>query len=247
MDGKGEDFGAEYSVFTEDTALSLYHASNEEVHTPRWDYAESVMSKPEARLRDFGLGFYTCPDDVYPLKLASVNDTLVLNKYIINLKGINNIEFSLDLEWLLTIAFHRRDFNTRKWRHGLRDRCRRWLARCDVVIGIISNDKTYRAIEDFLDNNITDSVAIAMVNAANYGKQYVFKSQPPCDKLKAGFMSSTPYSEDQILYYRNAFKSENHEYNAKADRLRMDMMRSGGGMFFEDIVTEGLFNGKVRF
>ena len=55
------------------------------------------------------------------------------------------------------------------------------------------------------------------------------------------------YSKDQILNYRSAFKSENQAYNAKADRLRMDMMRSGGGEFFEDIVTEALFNGKVRF
>ena len=247
MDGRGADFEFEYSVFTEDTTLSLYHASDEEVRAPRWDYAESVMSKPEARLRDFGLGFYTCPDDVYPLKLASANDTLVLNEYNVNLKGFCYIEFNLDLEWLLTIAFHRRDLDTRKWCHSLRDRCRRWLSGCDVAIGIISNDKTYRAIEDFLDNNITDSVAIAMVNAANYGKQYVFKSQPPCDKLAAGFLNSVPYSKDQIMNYRSAFKSENQAYNAKADRLRMDMMRSGGGEFFEDIVTEGLFNGKVRF
>jgi len=82
MDDMGEDFGVEYSVFTEDTTLLLYHASDEEVHAPRWDYAESIMSKPEARLRDFGLGFYTCPDDVYPLKLASVNDTLVFKQIL---------------------------------------------------------------------------------------------------------------------------------------------------------------------
>jgi len=62
-----------YSVFTEETILQFYHASSEEVRMPRWDYAEAVMSKPEARLRDFGLGFYTCPDEVYPLKLASAN------------------------------------------------------------------------------------------------------------------------------------------------------------------------------
>lgn len=237
----------EYQVFSDDEVHVFYHASETIVSEPYWNYAETVMNKPEARLRDFGLGFYTCPDDVYPLKLASANDSLVLSKYAISLKGFRYIEFNLDLEWLLTIAFHRRDLNSRKWCHKLRDRCREWLSGCDLAIGIISNDKTYRAIEDFLDNNITDLTAIAMVNVANFGKQYVFKSQSPCNKLRDGFQGSVEYTSEQIVQYRKAFQTENKTYNSKADRLRMDMMRSGGGEFFDEIIEGGTFDGRVRF
>ena len=236
-----------YKVFTEDTDITFYHASDIEVREPLWDYARSVMSEPEADLRDFGLGFYTCLDVEYPLKLASSKDVLTLNKYIANLKGLRYVEFELDLEWLLTIGFHRRDMNSRKWCHALRDRCRSWLSGCDVAIGVISNDKTYSAVEGFLDNLMPDSAAIAMINAANYGVQYVFKSNVAAQRLKDGFHSSTSYDASQIHFYRNTFANEKEEYSAIADKLRMDIMEQGGGMFFERIVSGGAIDGRVRF
>jgi hypothetical protein len=236
-----------YSLFTKSTYLTFYHASEVEVREPQWDYAQTIMNKNEADLRDFGLGFYTCLNIEYPLKLASNKDSLVLNTYNANLEGLRYIEFGLDLEWLLSIGFHRRDLSSRKWCHTLRDRCRNWLSGCDVAIGIISNDKTYSAIEGFLDNTMTDEAAIAMVNAADYGKQYVFKSNAACERLRDGFRGSTEYLPDQIGRYREQFISEKAEYAGKADRLRMDITRRGGGEFFEDIVLEGLFHGRVRF
>ena len=236
-----------YSIFTKDTLLTFYHASEVEVREPQWDYAQTIMKKNEADLRDFGLGFYTCLDDEYPLKLASDKDRLVLNTYSANLEGLRYVEFNLDMEWLLSIGFHRRDLSSRRWSHTLRDRCREWLSGCDIAIGIISNDKTYSAIEGFLDNTVTDEAAIAMINAADYGKQYVFKSGAACERLGIGFRGSKEYPPEQIVRYRERFISEKVDYAGKADRLRMDIMRRGGGEFFEDIVLGGLFNGRVRF
>jgi hypothetical protein len=238
---------SEYQVFSEDTNITFYHASGLEVSKPRWDYARSVMSETEADLRDFGLGFYTCLDDEYPLKLASDREELVLNKYTSSLKGLRYIKFELDLEWLLSIGFHRRDLSSRKWCHPLRDRCRKWLSGCDVAIGVISNDKTYSAVEGFLDNLMPETAAIAMINAANYGVQYVFKSQEACQRLSEGFQSSTTFTQEQIHQLRKTFAYEKTEYSAIADTLRMDIMERGGGMFFERIITGGMFNGRVRF
>ena len=231
----------------EGNVKQVYHASEVEVAEPRWDYAEAVMQKPGAKLKDFGLGFYTCTDMSYPLKLASAKNTLVLNKYSIDLGGLKCIKLSLDMEWLLTIAFHRRDLESRKWCHGIRDRCRKWIENSDVVIGVISNDKTYRAIEGFLDNNWTDTVAISMINAAEYGEQYAFKSQLACNRLKEGFKGSAAQNNEQIKKYRDVFREEVQEYNSSAERLRMDLMKSGNGDFLEDILRKGLFDGKVRF
>ena len=247
MDSRGTDSMSGSSVFTEDKILTFYHAGEGEVRAPRWDYAQAILNKNEADLRDFGLGFYTCLDAEYPLKLASAKGTLALNKYVANLKDLRCIEFGLDLEWLLSVGFHRRDLNSRKWCHALRDRCRVWLSDCDVAIGVISNDKTYQAVEGFLDNTATDVAAIAMVNAANYGKQYVFKSQRACDRLREGFRNCVFYTPVQVEEYRDKFLSEKKEFDQKADSLRMDMMERGGGVFFERIVLGGLFNGKVRF
>ena len=235
------------SRFANGANTTFYHASQVEVREPQWNYAKAIMNKNEAELRDFGLGFYTCLDDEYPLKLASDKDTLVLNAYSANLDGLRFIEFKLDLEWLLSIGFHRRDLSSRKWCHPLRDRCRKWLSSFDVAAGIISNDKTYSAIEGFLDNLITDEAAIAMINAAEYGKQYVFKSETACERLSSGFQASLEYPTDQIGRYREQFLSEKAEYAEKADRLRRDITRRGGGEFFEDIVVGGLFDGRVRF
>lgn len=237
----------DYALFPKDTYLSFFHASEVEVRKPQWDYAQTIMKKNEAGLRDFGMGFYACLNDEYPLKLASDKANLVLNSYTANLEGLRYIEFDLDLEWLLSIGFHRRDLGSRSWCHMLRDRCRNWLSGCDIAVGIISNDKTYSAIEGFLDNTMTDEAAIAMINAADYGKQYFFKSVSACERLSDGFKYSAEYLPDQIEQYRERFIAEKAEYAGRADRLRMDITRRGGGEFFEDIVLGGVFNGRVRF
>jgi len=239
--------GRKYGIFGSDTIIPFFHAGEVEVRSPSWDYASTVMAKSAPDLRDFGLGFYTCLDDVYPLKLASAKETLVLSEYVANLEGLSYVKLELDLEWLLSIGFHRRDLNSRKWSHVLRDRCRKWLSACDVVIGVISNDKTYDTIEDFLDNGLSAEAAIAMVDAADYGKQYVFKSQTACDRLRDGFKKSTAFSKEQKDEYRNAFLSERPTYDDKAEDIRMSWLRRGGGTFFKDIIEEGLFDGRVRF
>ena len=238
---------AESTHYLDNTVIRVYHASEVEVSESLWDFAETAMRKPGARLKDFGLGFYTCLDKEYPLKLASAKNALVLNEYRVELKGLKSIKLNLDMEWLLTIAFHRRDLESRKWCHGIRDRCRKWIECSDVVAGIISNDKTYRAIEGFLDNNWTDSVAISMINAAEYGEQYAFKSQLACDRLKEGFIGAVVQNNKEITRYRNIFKAEVQAYNNTAERLRMNLMKTGSGEFLEDILRKGLFNGRVRF
>jgi len=237
----------QYTVSEDDTSLTFYHAGEIAVSEPTWDYAKSVMGKEGAELKDFGLGFYTCTEEEYPLKLASAQRTMALSKYTVTLKGLRVLEFNLDLEWLLSIGFHRRDFASRKWCHVLRDRCREWLSGCDVAIGIISDDKTHDAIEGFLDNSIFADAAIAMVDAANYGKQYVFKTQEACDRLKSGFQGSVDYTDAQKAQYTDMFLSEKTEYNSRTDALRMEHMRRGGGEFFEDIITGGSLDGRVRF
>jgi hypothetical protein len=212
----------EYTICDNDTIMEFNHASSIEIPNPLQAYTQTVTNA--AQLRDFGLGFYTCVND-YEHSLKSVsankdNKTLVLNKYAISLKGLKLVELTLDIEWLLLISFHREDFDGKAWCHPLRDRCRMWLSGFDVVAGVISNDKTYEVIEDYIQNRISDEAALSMLNAANCGKQYTFKSSVACERLQQGFLSAIHFTEAERMGFRTLYNIENKQYAEEEEILR---------------------------
>ena len=239
-----------YELYDSGGLETLYHVSDSIVAFPTWNYAEKVKGENIARLRDFGLGFYTCKDDYdYSLKIASGKDIMVLNKYNVHLSGLKCIELAINLEWLLVVAFHRRDFMShgRRWLLSLRDRCRDWVRGCDLVIGPISDDRTYSVVEMYVDNLITDETAIKMLNVTNYGYQYVFKSELACSRLTNGFSGSSTYELGEIIKIREEFFKEKVDFGETVDKIRVDRIQGGEGLTFTNLLESGEFDARVRF
>ncbi|MCL2086648.1 MAG: DUF3990 domain-containing protein [Oscillospiraceae bacterium] len=226
--------------------LKLYHASAAVVKKPQWDYAREILKDDFAELRDFGLGFYTCADKEYPLKIAAFhNETVYLNEYEIDIANLNVVELKLDIEWLISIAFHRREFAGRKKYTEIKERCRAWLRGFDIVIGTISNDRTFSAIEGFLDNTLSDTTSISMVDASKYGVQYTLKSDKACERLK--WLNSYKLTADEVSKYKKIFENEKREYSGRAEEIKIALYKKHEGDLLATIIGEGLFNGRVRF
>ena len=215
--------------------ITLYHASTMEVRKPIWNYEGSKEKK------DFGIGFYTCEDAGYPIKLYSDNDAVILNAYRFDMCGLKVIRLENDVNWLLTVGFHRRDFKRRKKLHELRDRFRNWLSESDLVIGAISDDNLFSTVDAFLDNVITDFVALGIAQMMKYENQVVFKSERACERLE--FIGSRQVSKDVILNYRTQKHVEKSNMDDLVSELMGKLVGMNKGKTFEMILKEMANNG----
>jgi len=215
--------------------IILYHASTMEVRNPIWDYEGSKNKK------DFGMGFYTCSDNEYPIKLYSDNDIVILNTYELDTSNLKVIRLENDVNWLLSVGFHRRVYSRRKNLHELRDKFRKWISDSDLVIGAISDDNLFSTVDAFLDNTITDFVALGIAQMMKYEDQYVFKSEKACSQLR--FINSNRVSDDIVLKYRE----QKHTEKSNMDDLVLELMGKLVGMnkgkTFEMVLKELRDNG----
>ena len=215
--------------------ILLYHASTMEVRKPVWNYAGAKEKK------DFGVGFYACENDEYPIKLYSDNDIVVLNTYEIDTRGLKVIKLENDVNWLLAVGFHRRDYSRRKKLHALRDKYRRWISDADMVIGAISDDNLFSTVDAFLDNIITDFVALGIVQMMKYENQYVLKSDLACGKLE--FKGSKQVSNGVILKYREQRHAEKNNMDDSVSELMGELVGMNKGKTFETVLREMENNG----
>ena len=218
-----------------DNKIILYHASTVEVRRPIWNFKGSESKK------DFGIGFYTCADDVYPIKLYSDHDVVILNKYELDMAGLRILRLENDIKWLLLTGFHRRDFNSRpKW-FALRDKIRKTLENYDMVIGAISNDNFYSTMEDYLDGEITDYMAIHLAQLMHYSDQYVFKSSIGCERLN--WIDSKQIGWNALLKFRQEKTQEKDEMKLLVRNERRRLAPYDNGKYIDEIVGEMIANG----
>ncbi|MDR1184618.1 MAG: DUF3990 domain-containing protein [Coriobacteriales bacterium] len=203
------------------TSIILYHSSTVEVAEPQWDFAAGTDSERN----DFGLGFYTSLNQEQPVMLLCDRPQVVLNQYRLDLTGLHAKTLPNNTEWLLTVTFHRRDFNSKLRLHGIRDAYRRNLSSFDLVIGAIANDRLFSTINAFIENNVTDAVAIACLQLMQYQPQYVFKSSEACSKLE--FMGAETYDATQLVAFRQRVVQERAMIDDRVTQIKEQRFREG--------------------
>jgi hypothetical protein len=201
--------------------IALYHASTVSVEQPVWNYAVGT----ESERNDFGLGFYTSTDFSQPLMLLCDKPRVVLNKYELSVDDLSVKYLKNDTEWLLTVAFHRRNFNSRANLRRIRDAYRESLLGFDVVVGAVANDRLFSTINAFIENNITDAVATACLDLMHYEPQYVLKSDKACER--ASFMGADIYEEDRLVAYRERVIRERALIEEQITQIKEQRFREG--------------------
>jgi hypothetical protein len=105
----------------EESGLILYHASNQIVKVPQWDYVSGDTKPEDIGKKDFGLGFYMCEGTDYPIYLCSgrgkKGEPVFVNKFVLLASAKHELsifKFAEDWRWLFVVAAHRRNFSDSK-------------------------------------------------------------------------------------------------------------------------------------
>ena len=221
---------------------TLYHASTGIVRKPQWDYYPPNKPPILKGRKDFGLGFYICTEPEYPIYLYSAEDTVVLNKYELNLitpKELRVLRLYADTNWLLVIAAHRRNFSDFQAWHPVRDSIRCLIASYDVLIGDISNDRFFSAFERFLANRYTAEFTLRLAKRLSYPEQIVLKSDDAVRQLK--FITHESVNQEQVLSFRSRKMSDDTTVAAWVDEMERNAKADGSfysGKKFDTIIGE---------
>lgn len=160
--------------------MCLYHGSPKGIKGNIAPISEEIC--------DFGRGFYTATDIDCSLSNIIVNEkggegylyTLEAELFIDNLKIYKFDDMRL---WMLYTAYNRgalpENVDYKKLQEqveGIND--------CDVIIGLVADDRSAYAFQRFLANAMTDECLIRCISHFNLGYQYVFKTERACKQIK---------------------------------------------------------------
>lgn len=212
------------------SSILLVHASDSVVIKPQWDYAAAA----DNQVKDFGVGFYTCQTDEYPVKFARSKTTVVVNEYKFNFEGLRVLRLKNDVHWLLATAFHRDNFERRHELHSLRDWYRKWVADCDIVIGAISDDQFFSTFGAFLTDMMSDYVTLNVVQMMNYPEQIVSKSAKADSQFT--FVRDYTVSQTRLEQVKNKASAELENMDELIRKRRNELRKTDNGLMFSELV-----------
>ena len=181
---------------------TLYHGSNVEVK--KGDFSKSREDI------DFGVGFYLTEDERMAKKWACNKVTSVLNRYSINLEGLNTYKFNLDEEWLLYIKANRLQED------GYEEIVSKY-SQYDVLVGPTADDKLFDTIQLYLDGYISAEQTVQFLNVAGYSNQVVLKTDKALDKCH--FVSSKEIVGGEKTEFKKWARQDRIDANKKLDEL----------------------------
>jgi transcriptional regulator with XRE-family HTH domain len=133
--------------------------------------------------KDFGKGFY-CGENLEQ-SVSFVASLPSSSAYILSFdeKGLKGTEFSLDQQWMLSIAFFRGRLE-KYANHPLLQQIQKRILSCDYVKAPFADNRMFEIIGEFIDGEITDEQCKHCLSATDLGKQYVFLTPKALDHVQ---------------------------------------------------------------
>ena len=183
------------------------------------------------KINDFGNGFY-CGESLEQSVMfvgAYPNSSLYMLKF--NPVGLKKKEYSVDREWMLTIAYHRGSLDEYTNNELIRN-----IARAnkdvDYIVAPIADNRMFEIIDSFIDGEITDVQCLHCLSATNLGMQYVFVSEKAFSNIV--MLERCYLTEDEKNSYLSA-RQENFSMNQDKVKLARKHYRNQG-KYIEDIL-----------
>ena len=185
-------------------------------------------SKP---INDFGNGFY-CGESLEQSAMfvaAYPNSSLYMLKA--NTAGLACKHFSVDREWMLTIAYYRGRLDPYKDTEIVR-KIAQSKSGIDYIIAPIADNRMFEIIDSFIDGEITDIQCQHCLSATNLGMQYIFVSD---DALKHITLLERCYLTD--LEKDAYLKSRQESFQMNMDKVKLARkVYRNQGEYIEDIL-----------
>lgn len=143
------------------STITLYHGSKSGI---------KGSIKPISRKTCvFGKGFYMGTDLRQPLTLICKYSNAYMYKLNIDLSTFKHFQFNVDLDWAFFIAYNRGlldNYKSSDYYNYISKLC----AGYDLISGYIANDRMVYIIEEFFNNNTTDTALLHSLSALKLGK-----------------------------------------------------------------------------
>lgn len=125
---------------------------------------------------DFGRGFYMGESFRQAALFVSNFETSCIYCLCFNDEDLVRADYSVDTEWMLTIACFRGRLDERISEEKRSALCEKALA-ADYIVAPIADNRMYQIIDSFIDGEITDEQCRHALAATELGMQYVLKSE----------------------------------------------------------------------
>lgn len=183
---------------------------------------------------DFGKGFYMGTISEQAKGLVAYKQNPVFYEMKFRLSEIPEeriLNLNNNMDWLYTILANRQfceEFNELEIAKDFIESTKKY----DVVIGSIADGGILAAINEFADYCMTDNGLIACLQAVDYGKQYVAKTEFACSKIE--ILSEHTITEDE--------KKAIQQYEREKKRERKGLVRKiedkyiNNGLYLDEII-----------
>lgn len=183
------------------------------------------------RINDFGNGFY-CGESLEQsaMFVATYQNSSL---YMLRFKPSNLKckKFSVDREWMLTIAYFRGRLEEYRDTEIVR-RISKTTEEIDYIVAPIADNRMFEIIDSFIDGEITDIQCQHCLSATNLGMQYVFVSKKALSNIT--ILERCYLTELEKESYLNS-RRESFRMNMDKVKLARKQYRNQGE-YIEDIL-----------
>ena len=135
------------------------------------------------RKNDFGSGFY-CGESLEQSAMFVAtfpSSSLYMLKF--NRTGLKGIEFGVNRDWMLMIAYFRERLGDYANSEIIRELVK-GMQGIDYIVAPIADNRMFEIIDAFIDGEITDIQCQHCLSATNLGKQYVLISEKALNQME---------------------------------------------------------------
>ena len=183
------------------------------------------------KINDFGNGFY-CGESLEQSAMfvaTHKNSSLYMLKF--KPSNLKCKEFSVDREWMLTIAYFRGRLEEYRDTEVVR-KIAKTIEGVDYIVAPIADNRMFEIIDNFIDGEITDVQCQHCLSATNLGMQYVFVSKKALANIT--LLERCYLTESEKEAYLNS-RQENFRMNMDKVKLARKQYRNQGE-YIEDIM-----------
>ena len=183
------------------------------------------------KINDFGNGFY-CGESLEQSAMfvaTHKNSSLYMLKF--KPSNLKCKEFSVDREWMLTIAYFRGRLEEYRNTEIVK-KIAKTIEGVDYIVAPIADNRMFEIIDNFIDGEITDAQCQHCLSATNLGMQYVFVSKKALANIT--LLERCYLTESEKEAYLNS-RQENFRMNMDKVKLARKQYRNQGE-YIEDIM-----------
>ncbi len=152
-------------------------------HGARGEIKGQIDCKHSIPPNDFGDGFYVGESLQQSASWISKYETSsIYCFYLKDFQKMNILRFNTNVDWLYVVLYYRGAFDNFVVPDSIKHLVEQ-IEKSDLIIAPIADNETFKTIDAFSRNEITDEACLHALSATNLGVQYVCKSEAACQKL----------------------------------------------------------------